>query len=218
MHVVIVAALLPEARAIARAFQLSERFSQRFVTGGWVTVGLVGPGARHLEGVAEVKPQALIMAGLAGALAPELRVGDVVIQGTHRPLQGLAHRVVAGNLATARGIVATLADKAALFRETGALAVDMETKPAQQYAESMNIPFLAVRAILDSAAEPLDPAFLALVDAEGRPRVGRALGHLAKYPTRLPGMLHIRRATKVALTHLAATLQAIVNSGWPENP
>ena len=53
MRVMILAALLPEARAIARAFHLSSRFAKQFVTGDAVTVGLVGPGARGLEGVHE---------------------------------------------------------------------------------------------------------------------------------------------------------------------
>ena len=72
---VIVTALLPEARAIARAFRLPPpaAASGRFVEGGGgegrVSVCVVGVGARHLGDWSPEKPQALIMAGLAGALA-----------------------------------------------------------------------------------------------------------------------------------------------------
>jgi adenosylhomocysteine nucleosidase len=152
------------------------------------------------------------MAGLAGALAPDLAVGDIVIQGFCPPLPGVRF----GTLATASHVVATPADKATLFRRTGALAVDMETEPAQRLAESLHIPFLAVRAISDSATQTLDPALLTLVDPDGRPRVGRTLLQLARGSVKLSDLLRLRRTTNTALANLAAALVTLIDSGWPD--
>jgi adenosylhomocysteine nucleosidase len=218
MRAVILAALFPEARAIARAFHLpappppSRATPGDSLSDGPIAVRLVGVGAPHLDQILALQPPAVIMAGLAGALAPDLAVGDVVIQGTCPPLPG----VRIGALATSSGIVATPADKAALFRQSGALAVDMETAPAQRFAESLRVPFLAVRAISDTAAQSLDPALLSLVDSDGRPRVGRALRQLAAGSVRLPDLLRARRAANLALARLTATLLALVASGWPD--
>jgi hypothetical protein len=92
----------------------------------------------------------------------------------------------------------------------------METQSAQAFALSHDIPFLAVRAISDTAAEPLDPAFLNLVDPHGRPRISKALAHIVCHPAKLPSLLRLRRSTELALANLAATLVAIMTSGWPD--
>jgi adenosylhomocysteine nucleosidase len=218
MRVVILAALFPEARAIARAFHLpapplpSRQTTADSPVEGPIAVRLVGIGARHLDQLPAQKPRALIMAGLAGALAPDLAVGDVVIQGSCPPLPGVRFGVIG----TSSHLIATPADKENLFRQSGALAVDMETGPAQRLAESLHIPFLAVRAISDTAAQTLDPAFLTLVDSDGRPRIGRVLRQLAGGSVRLSDLLRVRRATNVALARLSATLVALLASGWPD--
>ena len=216
MHVVILTALLPEARAVARAFHLQTRFANQYISGGGVTVALVGPCAKVMDRECLTAARGVIMCGLGGALRTDLAVGDVVIQGECGPISGLAHRFFRGKIATSEKHTATPAQKAALFEQSGALAVDMETQPVQALAHCLHIPFLAVRAISDTATGTLDPAFLKFVNAHGRPRVGRALAHLARHPTKLAGMLQIRRATNVALANLATTLVAIVSSGWPE--
>lgn len=221
MQVVILAALLPEARAIARAFRLSGDgagwFACNAVVNKDVRVQLVGPGARRLPTITRDQVRGVIMAGLGGALAPELKVGDVVIQGLPERVPVFSDGVRAGRLTTATGIVAGPAEKAALFRETGALAVDMETCRTEAWARETGVPFLAVRAISDTAHERLDPAVLGFVDSDGRPRIGRVLRHLAGHPTKLPAILRLGRASQFALSRLTATLEAILKTGWPEN-
>ena len=81
----------------------------------------------------------------------------------------------------------------------------------------MRIPFLAVRAISDAATDTLDPALLALVDTDGKPRMTRVLLHLAGHPTKLRQLLRIRQASNLALSHMTATLQALVADGWPKS-
>jgi hypothetical protein len=77
---------------------------------------------------------------------------------------------------------------------------------------------VAVRGISDSAREALDPALLTLVDAGGRPRIGRAVGMLCRDPSKLRAMLRLGRSTKVAMEAVARTVGKIVASGWPQAP
>jgi hypothetical protein len=233
-QVIIATALLLEARVIARAFLLpvTRAPSPASAKGPFesppsppgaqplgpptVQVVTVGPRGRQLDILRKIPAHGLIMAGLGGALAPTLRIGDVVVHGdVPATFPGFSHRLFVGPIATTEQIVTTPHQKAALFERTGALAVDMETAAAKFVAESLQIPFLAVRAISDTAAQELDAGLLGLVDQEGRLRPGRAIGVLARQPWRLPGMLALRRASRIALLNLAATVEAIVRAGWP---
>jgi adenosylhomocysteine nucleosidase len=184
------------------------------MTNGRVTIGLVGARAAHLQEARAEHPSLLILAGLAGALSPDLKVGDVVIDGDFPPLAG----VRAGKLATADHIVATPAEKAALFKQTGALAVDMETDLCRHFAQTLHVPFLAVRGISDAAHQGLDPALLSLLDDDGRVRMGRLLQHLAGDPRRLASLIQLGLASKLALSHLSTILIQILESGWPQHP
>jgi hypothetical protein len=183
-----------------------------------LALAAVGVRAGRLDAVATLvpKPAGVIMAGVAGALSPELAVGDVVVD-ARRPVSGI-DGAIAGRLHTATAIVGTAAEKARLFASTGCLAVDMETKVAADWAAARGAAFLGVRGISDRADEPLDPALLTLVDAAGRPRVGRAVGMLCRHPGKLSEMLRLGRATKVAMEAVAQTVGKIVASGWPDTP
>jgi len=93
----------------------------------------------------------------------------------------------------------------------------MESAPTRFLADTLQIPFLTVRAISDTAAHPLSEDLLTLVDETGRPRTTRALALLAKTPSRLPELLALQRASKLALANLTATLQALLKAGWPHS-
>jgi len=223
MHVVILAALFPEARALARAFHLDLPSAPRagiFAQSSNLTIALTGLCAVHLklpltQQLESLHPAGIIMAGIGGGLAPSLKVGDVVCQGFPAVLPPSPFQVMRGTIATARGIVSTPAQKRALHQETGAVAVDMETGIAQSWAQKVGIPFVAVRSISDSADDYLDPSLLSLIDDLGRPRLGRSLGHLAAHPTKLPALLRLQRNSKLALSHLAIILPRIILTPWP---
>ena len=63
-----------------------------------------------------------------------------------------APRRLAAALLTARHAIDAVADKAPRFRETGAVAVDMESSAVAQVAAAHGLPFMAVRVIVDTAA------------------------------------------------------------------
>ncbi len=95
----------------------------------------------------------LISAGFAGALAPELRVGDLVVD-TEVPQWGaLAGRMgaVAGRIQTVDHVVCTATERRELAARTGAIAVDMESAAVAEVARRRGLPYAAVRSITDSA-------------------------------------------------------------------
>lgn len=115
----------------------------------------------------------VISFGVAGGLDPTLKSGDIVVAtevlaGDTRWLAGSAlneelianaalgrRRVVRGGLAGVEQVVAGIAKKAALWMETGAAAVDMESHVAAAYAAEAGVPFAALRVISDPANRAL---------------------------------------------------------------
>ncbi|HVY15996.1 MAG TPA: phosphorylase [Rhodopila sp.] len=115
----------------------------------------------------------VISFGVAGGLDPTLKSGDIVVAtevlaGDTRWLAGSAlneelianaalgrRRVVRGGLAGVEQVVAGIAKKAALWMETGAAAVDMESHIAAAYAAEAGVPFAALRVISDPANRAL---------------------------------------------------------------
>jgi adenosylhomocysteine nucleosidase len=79
-----------------------------------------------------------------------------------------------------------LVEKAVLAQSTGALGVDMETATVAAACEKTGVPLLSVRAISDSALEPLPVPFAHWFDLEAqRPRVFALLKYLATHPTQI---------------------------------
>jgi adenosylhomocysteine nucleosidase len=123
------------------------------------------------------------------------RLGAAISQ--HRP-------VLHGRLITSPKSVGTLADKAALFRATGAAAVDMESLAIAMVARDSRVPFIAVRVIVDSAADALPQAVTAAADSEGHLQIWRLLGALARTPGELGPLIRLAGRYRAANRSLAA--------------
>jgi hopanoid-associated phosphorylase len=112
---------------------------------------------------------------------------------------------VAGTLAGVAQAAATVADKQALRRATGALAVDMESHIAARAAQAAAVPFAACRIVLDSAVRAVPPAALAAMGPDGRTRIAAMLLSLAAHPGQLPDLLRLARDAGAARTALRVT-------------
>jgi adenosylhomocysteine nucleosidase len=217
----VLTAVLPEARALVRAFHLAACHNPlpMWQGDGWrlACVGIRGARLPQLvQSAGFEKPQLVVMAGLAGALSPGLRVGDVVVDGRGLlpPLPPLGDAIF-GRLHTSPRIASTPAHKANLFQQTGCLAVDMESDVARAFAASVGAAFMAIRGISDSADELLDPKLLNLVDAGGKPHVGRVMTMLCLRPWKIAAMLRLMRDSDRAMIAVARTLELLLASGWP---
>jgi len=149
----------------------------------------------------------VISFGVAGGLDPSLKCGDVVVAtevvaGDARWLAGLAlneelfanvalrrRRVVRGGLAGAEEVVAAQARKAALWTQTGAAAVDMESHIAAAYATEAGLPFAAVRVISDPASRSLPALARSAIKPNGDIDLRKVLGGVVRNPRALSALV-----------------------------
>lgn len=149
----------------------------------------------------------VISFGVAGGLDPSLKPGDVVVAtevtaGDTRWLAGFSlneglitsltlgrRRVVRGGLAGVEEVVAAKARKAALWLQTGAAAVDMESHIAAAYAAEAGLPFAALRVISDAAHRSLPTLAKSAIRPDGKVDLGRILGSVARNPTTLRALV-----------------------------
>ncbi len=167
---------------------------------------------------------ALVSWGMAGGLDPQLPAGTICLptvildregrrfttDARWRERVGAAvdiHRIVAGTLLTSLTAIDHVADKAATFRESGALAVDMESAGVASVAATHQVPFIAVRVIVDTAHDEL-PAAALTASSEGRVKPLRLMRALLRRPRDLGALLRIAmryRSAKRALVAVAAS-------------
>jgi hopanoid-associated phosphorylase len=140
---------------------------------------------------------AVVSFGLAGGLAPELRPGDLLLPESVRaagtrvwpvdPIwrERVHDRLIAGGLEPrasalvgSEAIVATAADKRALFEATGAQAVDMESHEVAVVAAAAGLPFLVVRALADPYDQVIPQVAREALRPDGRMRFQGLLGGL----------------------------------------
>jgi hypothetical protein len=152
--------------------------------------------------------KALLSFGIAGALAPELRPGTLVVADrvvgvAARPLP-LGVPALRGPVAGARAPVVRATEKAALFAATGGLVVDLET----ELVARAGLPYAVLRAVADPAESDLPPAALVGLKPDGTPALGAVLGSVLRAPSQIPALLRLARETRAALAALARALPA----------
>ena len=159
----------------------------------------------------------LVSYGLAGALAPDLRPGTLLLpervsfggndrvvdpswrQRVERRLNTDLH-TTAGLLLTVTEPVVSATDKARMHRETGAAAVDMESGAILDEAARAGVPGLVLRAVVDTADTSLPRAAWAGLDARGHPRRAAVIQALLRRPWELAALMclgvQLRAATR----------------------
>jgi adenosylhomocysteine nucleosidase len=196
---------------------------------------VVGAGDRErtaaLVDSALEKASCLVSFGIAGALAPQLRPGDVVLSGEviapdgrWRSEEGLCRRLgalaseigaVEGPVYGAPSILALPREKERAWRETGALAVDLESDVVARAARQAGIPFLVLRSIADTLYRELPPAALIPLAADGTPEVLRVLADVIRRPRQIAALFGLALETRTALSALmrpARALHAVVGA------
>jgi len=161
----------------------------------------------------------LVSFGICAGLDPTLAAGTLLLPHlVHELAAAIAeawHAKAAAALAAAglpliaRGailgqsaIIASAAEKAALFGASGALALDMESHLVARAAAAAGLPFLVLRAVADSADRSLPPAVLVGLDREGRPRLQRVILSVLAHPCQLSALIGVARDTSRALATL----------------
>jgi adenosylhomocysteine nucleosidase len=108
-------------------------------------------------------------------------------------------------LVTVSRIVATPSEKRRLREQTGADIADMEAVHAHAICETRNIPFLAVKAVSDTADTALSPALVNFL-AGGRISPLRAIVAIIRQPSLIREFQRLARDTRTATDRLADAL------------
>jgi adenosylhomocysteine nucleosidase len=224
----VVAALAAEARALGPAVK---RIGDVGCLGDGTLLAVSGMGCAAAGQAAarliEAGATELMSFGLAGGLDPDLAAGSVVVPTEVISRQGdrcltsevwrerltaaiAGHGPVAGGkLLTSAQVIDRVEDKAAAFRETGAAAVDMESLAVGQVAAAHRVPFVAVRVIVDTAADAL-PRSVVEASRAGQVRIWRLLGGLALAPAELAALMRLAGRYRTANRSLAAAARLVL--------
>ncbi len=113
----------------------------------------------------------------------------------------------------ADAVVATAADKRALFMATGAEAVDLESGAVGIVADRHRLPFAVLRAVCDPAGTTLPPAALLALDQAGAIGLWRVAHSVLGAPGQLPALLRLARDAGRARTALVRRVRDIGGRG-----
>lgn len=221
-------AFLDRCRA-KRAYQAGSQKIVEAVLGNQIIVTIAaGMGGDRAKRGTELllaghRPRWILSTGFAGALAPDLERGSIILPdrltdaaGRHieidvhvpQPTNGRSWRQ--GRLLTVDQVVRTSQEKAELRARTGADMVDMESFSVAQLCAERSLRFLSVRVISDDARTELPPEVLTLVGPTGGYRIGAAVGALLKRPSSLSTMLRLRDHAQASAQALGAALAEII--------
>jgi adenosylhomocysteine nucleosidase len=218
----VVAALDREARTLGPAVETNGGFE--VLAGGTLRAvsgmgsGEAGMAARRLI---EAGAGALVSWGMAGGLDPDLDAGAICLPREVVAPDGVrfatssswretlmasivsSRPVTSGALLTSLHPIAGIAAKAAARRETGAVAVDMESSAVAEVAVASHVPFLAVRVIVDTALDSI-PDSVTAASASGQVRIARLLTGLVRSPGDLMALVRLSRRYAAAIRSLRA--------------
>ncbi len=216
-------------RAAAFKVQLCQLGSQQ------LAIACSGPGRKSAARAAEIlieahHPRLVVAAGLAGGLSPELKRFDVVlgsqVQTAERQTLELAAPHVAdrqlevgqlhvGPIFTSDRIVTRAVEKAALYEQHRAIAVDMESFAIAEVCREHNCPCLVVRVISDPHDQSLPPQVERLLQQKSLPsKAGGLLATIAGGPKTVGQLWKLKETAFEAAERLAEFLAEMIR-GFP---
>jgi len=216
----IVAALEREVRPLIRTWRIRDADHEgrrfRFFEKDDAVLVCGGMGADAARRAAEAmiavyRPSVIHSAGLAGALVPGLKVGDVI-----EPLRvvdasdGSSIGLESGEgVLVSYGVVAKAAQKSELRDSFGAQAVDMEAAAVARAAQARGVKFGLVKVISDDFEFDFPPVER-FIDSDGRFKEGRFAGFAVLRPWIWPQVKQMARNSRKASRALCERLESIL--------
>ncbi len=178
---------------------------------------------------------AVLSIGCAGALIPELTAGQLVLAPAlrmyaeepagqfdtfgadsrlFRAAQDAAQQAgvetMEGGIVTSPCVLFTRQQKEKRRRETGCIAVEMESGVHAAFAAERTLPFLALRVILDSVDMGIPPV-KGFTTVEGKIRLSKAMAYIAAHPRHLAFFVRLQQCRKRA----AETISGVCRTFFP---
>jgi adenosylhomocysteine nucleosidase len=197
-------------RSGGKGFQLATTF-QVWMTG----IGRKNAAENVRKAIARMRPERVITAGFAGGLNPKLKCGTVVYEqdfdaGFGLDLEDLG--AVPAKFHCHRRVALTAEEKAALWRQTGADAVEMESSVIRTICREFRIPSATIRVISDDASQDLPLDFNALMTSEARINYLKLFGAVLSRPSRIPKLIEFQQQTVGAARKLGAVLEELLRA------
>jgi nucleoside phosphorylase len=185
----------------------SAKFNRIARRHGWTLI-TTGIGAEAVQSALSNRSQAgpVLLAGVAGALRPELKPGTAHLISEVYTTEGILQSPLNRNGLRATGadeIVGTPQDKARLAERTGAHVVDMESHAFAVAAEAAGRPWAIIRGVSDGVDHHLPAGCDAWFTPQGGIRPFVAAKDLACRPKDLLLMLAFARRTSRAMRNVA---------------
>jgi adenosylhomocysteine nucleosidase len=225
---------------VALPWELKSLTDEKIPVGEWrevtenVRITVSGMGAERAYAAASALVRggvtALISWGCAAALESRLKTGGLILPeriigingevyrveaGWHRRLYGelsLTMPVVTSPVAETDVILGSAAEKRALHGRTHAAASDMESAATARVAIEARLPFIAVRAIADTAVTDLPQGLFAAITPQGRIDVKKLLARVLFHPGDCLKLVRLAAQLNAAQKTLAATRTIVFES------
>ena len=230
----IVVALPEELRTLSKV-KLTQGESAQLSANTLVILAGTGPENARIASLKLVAQgaQQLISWGCAGALAPYLKAGDLIIPNSilsqdNTPLTTHKHwrkqlsstlehslKCYNGQLLESVTVISLAQDKTQQFQRSNALAVDMESAAIARIAAQTNLPFIAIRSIVDSAQFDLPKAINYALSDSGIVAIPKLIKYLCLHPSELVPLIQLGLHFKAAshtLKQLARQLPSITQA------
>ena len=233
-----IAVLAPMEREVAQLRRALNRSLYEGPRAGSVLIKAIGIGKdRAIESTRSLvdgpeSPECLLAIGCAGALRDGLRTGDLVVarrvyaigeecfiepdprlmvvaQEVLKDLYGLRHYLA--DTVTVPGLIHRAAEKARLAMADGLWAANMEDYWIGQVAIKSGIPFISVRAVLDTADQELSPNLAMLGNKGVLAQVIHAVAMGIADPRIVPRMAKLSKQLTVARDSLAGFALSFIN-------
>jgi len=150
----------------------------------------------------------VLSVGLSGALIKELKTGDVFVAETIVGANGVKYnvpelineelrqvktedKVYRGVAVGSDEIVSSIDEKSRLATEYSAAAVDMESHRIAKVATENNIPYTAIRAVVDGSDRAIPEAALDSINEKGETKSMSVLIKTLKSPKQLPALISL---------------------------
>jgi len=182
----------------------------------WVTgIGRRNAAENIRDAIARVQPERVITAGFAGGLNPRLKCGAIVYEqdfdaGFARELEELG--AISAKFHCHRRVAITVAEKGALWQQTGADAVEMESSVIRTICREFKIPSATVRVISDDARQDLPLDFNALMTSDDRINYLKLIWAVLSRPSRIPKLIEFQHQTLDAARKLGSVLEDLLGA------
>ncbi len=159
------------------------------------------------------RPALVLSCGFAGGLRPGLETGAVLYeteagQGIKSRLEEAGARM--GRFMFSTRVATTAEEKRALWEESKADAVEMESQTICVICREQGIPSATVRVVLDTAARDLPLDFNQLMTADQRMSYGKLALALVRSPGKIEALLQLQKQSRSAAEKLADVLEKFV--------